>query len=553
MSVSSSRSTEPPSAPLGAGFTKSTPAGNLNLSESISWQLQLLVFSIAAVAVISRRPDALSNPQFFGEDGPVWFGQAYAFGWLTSLLHSQNGYFQTLPRLAASIALLVPLRFAPLVMNLIGIAFQVLPVNILLSSRCSAWAPLKIRTFMAIAYLALPNTMELNITVEEGQWHLALLACMLVLAHVPRNFKWRIFDVAIFLLCGVSGPFCLMLLPIAVIFWWLRRGPWRFIPIIIFAATSAIQLSAIVQSGAATRPKVGLGATPQLFTRLLGGQVYLGALLGQHSLSAHKNIILLAVVAVFGTAILVYCFIKTGTELKLFILFAVLVFAASLRSPMVSLTVPQWQVLRDSVGIRYFFFPMLAFAWALIWCAGVNRVGPVRIAAGLALACMVIGILRDWEFPPYTNFHFQERARQFANAAPGTFMSIPIYPDGWMLRLTKKNPACRSLPVGSIEQPPQNAHVSGIVGVSGWVSGMEPIRQVSIYVDHSLMQSTKPRLKRPDVDQTYPQSPVKEKGWGTAIDLSKIAPGQHEIEARAFGEGACEADIAVVAVGIAAR
>ncbi len=498
--------------------------------------------------VVSRRPDALFNPQFFGEDGPVWYGQAYAFGWFTALLHSQNGYFQSLPRLAASLALLVPLRFAPLVMNLIGIAFQVLPVNILLSSRCSAWAPLKIRAFMAVAYVALPNTMELNITVEEGQWHLALLACMLVLAHVLRNFKWRMFDITIFVLCGISGPFCLMLLPIAAIFWWLRRESWRLVAIAVFAATSILQLSAIIQNGAATRPKVGLGATPAIFARLLGGQVYLGALLGQHSLPAHKNIVLLAIVAVLGTAILVYCFIKSGTELKLFILFAVLVFAASLRSPMVSLTVPQWQVLRDSIGIRYFFFPMLAFAWALIWCAGVNQVKPIRIAAGLGLACMVTGILRDWEYPAYTNFHFQEHAKAFANAAPGTFMSIPIYPPGWALRITKKNPACHSLPVGFVEQPAQNSHVSGTIGISGWVSGMEPVREVSVYVDHSLMQSTTPSLKRPDVDENYPESPVKEKGWATTIDVSKISPGQHEIEARAFSQGACEADIAVVPV-----
>jgi hypothetical protein len=236
--------------------------------------------------------------------------------------------------------------------------------------------------------------------------------------------------------------------------------------------------------------------------------------------------------------------------LKLFILFAVLVFAASLRSPMVSLTVPQWQVLRDSMGIRYFFFPMLAFAWALIWCAGVNPVKPFRIAAGFGLACMVIGVLRDWEYPPYTNFHFQEHAREFASAAPGTFMSIPIYPPGWALRITKKNPACNSLPIGFIEQPAQNAHVSGAVGVSGWVTAMEPVRQISIYVDHSLMQSTRPSLKRPDVDQNYPESPIKEKGWATAIDLSKITPGPHDIEARAFGEGACEGDIAVTPVQV---
>jgi hypothetical protein len=161
---------------------------------------------------------------------------------------------------------------------------------------------------------------------------------------------------------------------------------------------------------------------------------------------------------------------------------------------------------------------------------------------------MVIGILHDWEYPPYTNLHFQEHAREFASAAPGTFMTIPIYPPGWALRITKKNPACHSLPIGFIEKPSENARVSGIVTVSGWVTGIEPVRQISVYVDHSLVQSTTPSLKRVDVDENYPQSAVKDKGWATAIDLSKIPPGQHEIEARAFGTEACEADIARVVV-----
>ncbi len=551
MSLSKSNSgtaAVPPSAPLGAAFTTGIRRSNLNLSPGIGWRLQLFVFLIAAAAVVSRRPDAIFNPQFFGEDGPVWYGQAYAFGWLISLLHSQNGYFQTLPRLAASLALLAPLRFAPLVMNLIGITLQVLPVNILLSSRSSNWAPLNVRAWMAVAYIALPNSMELNITVEEGQWHLALLACMVILACVPKIFRWRVFDIAIILLCGVSGPFCLMLLPIAVIFWWLRRQPWRLVAIAAFAVTSVIQLSAIVQSGAATRPKVGLGATPQLFIKLLAGQVYLGALLGQHSWSTHKNLVLLTAVALLGTAILVFCFIKTGLELKLFILFAVLVFAASLKSPMVSLTVPQWEVLKDAPGIRYWFFPMLAFVWALIWCAGVSSVRPVRMAAGFGLACMVIGVARDWEFPPYTDFHFAEHARQFASAAPGTFMSIPIYPDGWQLRLTKKNPSCHTLPVGVIDQPIQNARLSDATIVRGWVTGTSPVRQVSVYVDHSLVQSTTPTIERADIDQLYPQSPGKEKGWTTVIDMSKISPGKHEIELRAFEANGCDADFATVPV-----
>src|ERR1700753_3027620 len=92
-----------PRSPLSARFTAGAP--DVASGGSIGWKLQVIVFAIAFAAVLSRRPDALFNPQFFGEDGSIWFPDAYSFGWLLPLFHSQNGYFQTLPRLVASLAL----------------------------------------------------------------------------------------------------------------------------------------------------------------------------------------------------------------------------------------------------------------------------------------------------------------------------------------------------------------------------------------------------------------------------------------------------------------
>ncbi len=518
------------------------------LGAGISWRVQLLVFLVAAAAVVSRRPDALFNPQFFGEDGTIWYREAYMSGWFSSLFHSQNGYFQTIPRLAASLALLAPLRFAPLVMNLIGITFQVLPANLVLSSRCRNWGPLYLRALMAFTYIALPNTMELDATVEEAQWHLALLACILVLAYPPSALKWRVFDVTIVLLSGLSGPFALVLLPIAFVFWYFRRDRWRLALIATLALTACVQVSALLRYASATRPHVILGATPKLFIRLLAGQVYLGALLGQTSLPAQQNAILLGLVAVLGTTILVYCLLKAGLEWKLFIAFCLLVFAASLRSPMVSMTTPQWEVLRDSLGIRYWFLPMLAFVWALLWCATGRNNTLVWILAITGLMFMCIGVIHDWSYPAYPDLRFPGYAKQFAAAAPGTLFKIPICPSGWFLQLTKRGGACRTLPAGVIDQPATGARVSGTISVSGWVTSSESIRRVDIYIDKLLAQSVLPDLSRPDVDALYPHSPNKYTGWRAVMDMSQVAPGTHEIEVRALEADGCESDVDVVRV-----
>src|SRR4051794_11129497 len=187
----------------------------------------LLIFFIAAIAVISRRPDAVFNPQFFAEDGNVWFADAYNDGWARALAITHTGYFQTLPRLGAALALAVPLQHAPLVMNLVGLVLQVAPAVFLLSVRSEHWAPLRFRVLMALAYLALPNTSELNVSITEAQWHLALLACLVVLSRAPESRAGFAFDLTVLALCGLTGPFCIVLFPVAFLVWWKERTRWH--------------------------------------------------------------------------------------------------------------------------------------------------------------------------------------------------------------------------------------------------------------------------------------------------------------------------------------
>ena len=97
-----------------------------------SWQ-QSAIFLLACAVIVSRRPDAIFHAQFYAEDGHVWFADAYNLGWWHALFRAQDGYFQTLPRLAAALALLAPLSLAPLVLNIAAVAVEALPVNILLS------------------------------------------------------------------------------------------------------------------------------------------------------------------------------------------------------------------------------------------------------------------------------------------------------------------------------------------------------------------------------------------------------------------------------------
>jgi len=405
----------------------------------LRWYWQLAIVCVALGLVFSRQPDALLHAQFFAEDGKIWFADAYNNGWFVSLFRAQDGYFQTLPRLAAALSLLAPLALAPLVMNLVGLLIQILPVPLLLSSRLSAWGSLSLRATLAFTYLALPNSSEMNVTIEEGQWHLALVACLMLLSSAPFNRAWKVFDTTIFVLCGLTGPFAVLLLPIAGLRLGRRREPFARWRVFILICTAAIQVCALLL---AHRDHWTLGASAEGLIRIVAGQVFLAAILGSNGLASQNIMPFLVFVALAGLLLIVYCFVYGSLEWKLFLLFSAVVFAACLYSPFTPQLLPgstAWAMLIRTSGIRYWFFPTLAFIWTVVWYLLGRRHRPLSQFIGATLMIlMLIGVVRDWRIAPSKDAHFASYVRTFEASAPGTVLIIPENPDGWTLRLVKR-------------------------------------------------------------------------------------------------------------------
>ena len=198
----------------------------LEIREGINWRWHAVVFSATLIAIFSRLPRALLHPQFFAEDGWVWYQQAYNLGWLRTLGITQAGYLQTLPRLAAGLALLFPMQWAPFIMNLAGAVVQVMPVTALLSRRCTPWGPLPVRMLMAVLYIVIPNAPEIHIVMTNAMWHLAVLQVLLAFSVPPLSWRGRVLDILLFGIGSVSGPFCMLLLPLVAVYYWVRRQSW---------------------------------------------------------------------------------------------------------------------------------------------------------------------------------------------------------------------------------------------------------------------------------------------------------------------------------------
>jgi hypothetical protein len=140
------------------------------------------------------------------------------------------------------------------------------------------------------------------------------------------------------------------------------------------------------------------------------------------------------VAAVVGIALLVVCLIKAPLELRLWIAFSAVVFAASL----VSSTVPPptWKYLAGAPGLRYFFFPTLACAWAILW-AIFGRIKWLQGLTVILLSAMVLAIVHDWRQPKMEDQGFAGYVRSFQNLPPGTAFDLPVDPQGYRMRLIK--------------------------------------------------------------------------------------------------------------------
>jgi hypothetical protein len=404
---------------------------------------------VSAAAIAARRPDDFRNAQFWAEDGMVWYARAYNQPGFANLILSYGGYFQVLPRIAGLLSQLVPFAQAPLLMAVLALAMQSIAPVFLLSDRF-AWAvPSRaVRCVLAIMVVAVPNVMEVHVNVTNTHVHLAFLAFLILLAEPRASWGWRAFDVGFLLLSGFSGPFCVLLLPVAAIMWWQRRDRWSLVKLSCVGVAALIQIASLTprqppptERGArgmnVRAPRSAYGATPGNLLRIFGGQIVAGGLVGLFAYAAlyagpfTAHPWLPALIGLLGLAFLARAAWCTDSlALRLLLLYATAHMAAGLASPIIFGDRPLWELLAlPAAGQRYYYTMMIAFLATLLWTAAADpRYAMRAVAAMFLLVATLYGIRRDWRLPPRENLDFPAAAERFAAAPPGTKVRIAIPP-----------------------------------------------------------------------------------------------------------------------------
>jgi hypothetical protein len=331
------------------------------------------------------------------------------------------------------------LAWAPACFAAAGAAAQALPALILVSERSSVLISSRwLRLLAAGLYLALPNTAEIDVNLDNAQWHLAMAAFLLIVTRPRPGRRTVAFDGVVVLLCGLTGPFGLVLPLVAGPIAAVRRARREVLLFGVSVVTAVSQAICLLDT---TRQKSTLGATVHLGIQILGGKVVLGPVLGQRGysdlLSRTSSQVPFILAAVAGLVFVVLVLLWGTAELRLLLVASGLVLFGSLLDPVVG--DQAWRALAaPTTGGRYYFVPVALGVTILI--AMLERLPRPMAALGAVylVAVAFVGVPLDFRYPAFQSFHWARYARAFDRDPPGTVVDIPIPPTGWQVRLIRR-------------------------------------------------------------------------------------------------------------------
>jgi len=382
----------------------------------------------AALIIVLRKPDSLQNPQFFAEDGTVFFIGARQLG-LVAFVKSYGGYLHLFPRFVAWGASYVDPLWVPAIYNFTGLCMNVLVVAVLLSPRVR----LPAKPALALAYALVPHTGEVFMSLTNVQWCLALVLVLLLLADDAATTTQRVFDAGIVIICGLTGPFICFLFPVFVVRTALRRSyESRRLSILalVIATVQAIYLYS--NRGHFMR------SMPADYYELISamvGRLYGTFCMGYGIPRISKSPIWIAVGAI-SVVLTAWVSFRPGLWRiqRAMISLAWLGFVL----PVSVKFLHEAAVIGDpGNGDRYFFLPHVLLAW-LIVIAIVELFRWWRLLPAALLMASLASNLRHLRAAPLHDYAWATHVQAIRE---GDAFEIPINPSGLMLEGRARNPA----------------------------------------------------------------------------------------------------------------
>ncbi|RYE51240.1 MAG: hypothetical protein EOP21_01900 [Hyphomicrobiales bacterium] len=387
----------------------------------------LFIFFIAVMG--ARRPDIINNPQLWAEDGAVWFAPAFNGEAFELLFRPHAGYLNTFSRLVFGAATLLPIEMVPLFANLVGLAVRAGLVLFFISPVRFSWVDWREKTVLVAYFLLMPNIQEVHANITNTHWYLGLYLLALVLADRPATAAWKIHDLIVLVVAGLSGPFVIFAAPCFIVRDVATGGP-KAISIQTWLAVilAIIELS-FVLTGMGSRPTVVSEATFEMFLTLVAVRVFASAFASYSSLAlVDAPLMWLCWVPALAAAVIVA--VRGGWRGWCLMLFPALLIAATLASPLAP-----WATLM-AAG-RYFVAPIVC--WIAVLCYAAGLVAPwLKTLYPSILLAMVVSLSGAFRMDTVGGASFKDSLAPYYAAAPGTPAKVAVTPEGWMMTLVRR-------------------------------------------------------------------------------------------------------------------
>lgn len=209
----------------------------------MAW-VRIGVAAAVMVIIAVRKQAFLAHPQFWAEDGAIFFVRADTHplhGW-ELLFEPYQGYLHLVPRIIAALGYGLPLRSIPEYYQIVGLIAAGLTAWTLQSPRIrlpGAWVA-------AFGMALLPHSGEVYLTLCNLQWIGAIALSGLLIAEDASTRNQRVGDSVLLGLIGLTGPFVVLWLPLFAWRTWRRRSRWSTILLGIAVLCSVIQAPSLL-------------------------------------------------------------------------------------------------------------------------------------------------------------------------------------------------------------------------------------------------------------------------------------------------------------------
>lgn len=403
----------------------------------------IAIFIVAAVIIITRRPDIINHPQLWAEDGKAFLEPVWNQGFLTSIMTPRDGYFQSLPKITMALASLFGLNHVAIISTSIAIAIRCFFIAFIMTSRFN-YIDLRFRLAFSLYFLLQPNIQEAYVNITNAHTYLAIYLLAIIVARDSNNSAWKFHDLLILILSGISGPFIALLAPSLAVKRFYERGS-VFKAIkgintfdIIFFCCVMLQAGSII-FGDNTRTQSSLGATIPLFLEIISYKVILGAFFDLNTVHwiIEKPVATIIIPLTFITFSL-YFLIKMDWRYKAVFCYVFFTLLVSLYKPVINHTDDQWPLFLISfVGSRYFILSgMGVFCLSLIILRKITNGSYIIIS----LFCIAVfsSLIVSFKISPLDDVGYENDVANYNNATSGKKVLIHTNPPGWSMELIKK-------------------------------------------------------------------------------------------------------------------